>query len=114
MAIGVFSNRFNPFLQHKTCSLDVLLSCHEDQHISRRMRQVNRQGLFDSCVKIVLARGFGEHHVNLEGSSGDGEDRSVAKEVGKLFRVHGRAGDDDLEIAPLSGHLLEDAEQDVR
>jgi hypothetical protein len=64
--------------------LNVFLTGHEDQDITRRMRYVNLESLLDSTVDVVLAGGLAEEDVDGERSSRDGEARCAIVELREL------------------------------
>jgi len=51
------------------------------------MRQMNSDCLLHRGIYIVIACILAEHHIHLEGSSGDFENGHIAKEVRKLVCI---------------------------
>ena len=54
-------------------------------------------------------------NLDWEGASWDGESRGVASEKGREFlSIHGRRGDDELEVRPPCHDVAQQTEQDIR
>jgi len=68
--------------------LNILLSRHKYQNVPKRERQMDLKYLLDGAVNVILTRRLGVEDFNREGSTRDGEDRSVAIKVGEFLSVH--------------------------
>eukprot|EP00964_Phaeocystis_antarctica_P093832 scaffold60638_cov54-Phaeocystis_antarctica.AAC.3 len=93
--------------------VDLLLSGEEEEHVARRLGEVDLHHGDERGVEVVGLRRLGVEDLDGEGAARDREDRALV-EVGRvLLRVERRGGADDLEIlAPLE-QALEQAEEHV-
>lgn len=65
-------------------SLNVFLTRHKDEDITRRVRNVDLKSLLDGTVDVVLAGGLAEEDVDGERSSWDRETRCTVVELREL------------------------------
>jgi hypothetical protein len=56
---------------------DIFLSSHKDENVTRRMRDVDLEGLLDCRIDVIFARSFAEQDIDGESSTGNGETRCI-------------------------------------
>lgn len=64
-------------------------------------------------VHVVRLRGLGVVYVDGEPSAWNPEDRGVVEKLWELLGVESSAWDEQLEVGPESGDVLDEAEKDV-
>ena len=94
-----------PVGYQEASGLDVLLSRHENEDVTRPVLQVDGQCLLHGSVHIVFLDHLRKVLLHREGTAWDDKDRHSTEEVGKPLSIHSRRGNDELDVSPLLSHL---------